>query len=640
MTAEENGRPLGRRRPPAALRREAGKALLTLPEIHVTAFRRALVQHAALDDSIINSLTFEGSAAAFCAGAAEACGQSEAARCGRHPLAALVLAAADYLGVERRAALGELAERIERAADPNAPASFEVFLEALGLGGAAPTSYSYMERTFVQPRQYDEIARILDEHHAVFILGDPHMGKTYTAIHMLWRAYAQLGHQPRWVTAGQMSAALTTSPGDFLARLADLLPEKAAVYIEDPFGSVTPVDLPEFVGNLRRFLTFVAGRECRVVISSRTAVFNQVVIDSLTEFVVVLTRSLDLETAYSEDQLTEIARRYIDAYGPAWADQCTDTQRRAAAEDLARALPAPHNIELFVRNTVRAADWAQASRELSGHRDVASEFGRMIRILPLWQQAFLVIVDACGAGYLDTADPSLIPALFEAAAAAGDLGKVELVSADMALDALEGYIITHSGGRPADELQVRHPSITEGLARCARGEPALAEVIRRLVRRAASGGGAAQWAAFLMFLRYSDLMWSSPMTPAVFDALLESEQVRTREAARLLLIHELKHVPAGAREPMLAHIEQTWNDRFLLRLLLNAPLEEPRRLALAARLTRSWDDWVRYRLASNLRYVFAGRRDVPEVEALRADQVMMIRRRAEQEYRKMPAGTL
>ncbi|MGW1954752.1 nSTAND3 domain-containing NTPase [Streptomyces sp. NPDC001920] len=608
---------------PGRIRQQAQRLLRRVPGIDRPGLRQALLQDAAFDTDLLDSIPVDGSTIEFCAVVVDRCARHHHPPGTEPPLVSVLRAATELVGSPLDSELLTLARQITAiaASDASEDRTLDDFLDELGLDRHAEASpYAQLTSVFVPPQQYDDIVAILERHHVVFIVGDPHVGKTFTAVELLWRLYSRSGFSPSWVNSQQLSLTLSTAPGRFEDRLAKLFPNDHAIYLEDPFGATVPVDMPEFVTNLRRFLDLVAARRCRIVITSRSAVFDKVIIDSFAEYTITLSQRLAVETAYTTDQLKMIAERYVACYRPRWTPVSPSVITR-----ITDALPVPHNVELFIRNTRDIPDVEEALTRLPGYRDISSEFGRQVRLLPLVEQAFLYLVATLSSEHVDR---ETVRRLFDAAVRDGDLGPVGITSFDMALDAVSDYILWH-GTLTGGYLALRHPSIEEGLDRCVRADPQLTEVVRRLVRRMADSASVGVRSSALQgFLRHADIMWTAPWGQRIFREFLDASDVAIRQAARNRLISDFKKVPAPARVPLLEYIEATWNERYLLRLVLIAPVAEPWRERILGRLLVTWDDWVRFRVARNLAHLFKDPANDPAVRRLLTDPTRQIARAA------------
>jgi hypothetical protein len=558
--------------------------------MQVPGQRWALLTNAGLPAGVLEELRYDGSAAEFVVNLVQACGSVE-------NLVLVLNAAAEVVGVDRRAEFHALARELTAPAE--GPVSTEDFLDALAVdtsSSAALSPYRAIDRLFVPPRQYARIREVLAERNAVVILGDPHVGKTYTAVRLLWESYRDEGRPPKWLNSNRLAAALQSPEGSFEARIKELFPAGSTVYLEDPFGTTVPLDMRDFVDNLKAFFRIVRDGDRRVVITSRSHVFNQVIPDVFAEHVVTLTQQLVLEKSYDADDLALLIRRYLDEYEVAWRTEATPP----VIDRIAGELHAPHNIALFLIATKDVPGVADALAQLVSYRDVVEQFALTLRELPLWQLGFLCVAYFFSSFDIDAV---LTRRLFDDAVAAGELGAAELVSWDRAVRELAEFCTEREMWRWSF-IGLRHPSIEEAFDHRVRADPRLLEAVRLLMARAERSGDARMVvAAFRCFVHYSDHYWRTTWGPEFFGTLLHGKDPYLREMTRLHVITESAHLTEAQRELLHDEAERTWNERFLIRLLLGAPVSPPRRDRLVERLTTTWDDWVRYQLARQVTWL-------------------------------------
>jgi hypothetical protein len=598
----------------ASDRRRAYDLLTRVPGVHQPGMRFALANNAGLPKHLLEMLRFHGSVADFVTDLVHRCGEQPVDGTGDQLLASVLRFAATLVGIDLKVELTELAERVTTPPGVIDPTP-EDFFDELNLNttaSAANSPYLAIDRLFVPPKQYERIREVLDEHHAVFILGDPHIGKTYSAVRLLWELYRDAGMQPRWINSNRLAEALESPEGSFETRIGRLFERGTAVYLEDPFGTTVPVDMRDFVGNLKAFLRMVRTMDIRVVITSRSQVFNQVIPDLFAPHVVTLSQRLNLDRSYQPEDLTEIVQRYLVEYQVAWRSEAGPD----VVSGIVRELPAPHNIARFLVDTKDIGTAVSALAELPSYRDLAEQFALMIRDMETWQQGFLCVAyffSSDDLAFFSSDDLAFFAGddlageysrtLFEQALANGDFGSPTLASWDRAVQELGDYLTTRQL-LTGVFLTLRHPSIEEAFDQRVRADPVLREVVRRLVARAAASTERRMLiAAFRCFVHYSDQYWDTSWGPGLFDRLLNGDDNRLREITRLYVIEESHRLSAGYRELLHEQAEHTWNERFLLRLLIGAPVATDRRQRLVARLKNTWDDWVRYELARNLPWI-------------------------------------
>ncbi|MBM7861586.1 hypothetical protein JOD27_005415 [Lentzea nigeriaca] len=566
-----------------------------MPEMHVPGARWAMLTNAGLPAGLLNEVRYQGSTSEFIADLVHRCGEYAADTIDGPPIIRVLHGTAAIAGEELRAELIDLADAITQPGR----ATPEDFADALALDASDSTGlspYRAIDRLFVPPKQYDRIRQVLAKQHAVVILGDPHMGKTYSAVRLLWELYRDEGRPPRWINSNRLATALQSPEGNFETQIKQLFPKGSAVYLEDPFGTTVPLDMRDFVDNLKSFFRIVKNSDVRVVITSRSHVFNQAIPNLLADYVVTLSQQLVLDKSYDQEDLFELIERYLREYRVAWRHQATpDIMTAVAAE-----LRAPHNIALFITATRNVKKIKEALTELPSYHDIVEQFALTLRDFPLWQHGFL-----CTSYFFSSFDVNIdiTRRLFEDALAEGDFGRPELVSWDRAVLELADYVEVRDTFSHTF-VSLRHPSIEEAFDQRVRADPQLLELVRLLLVRAASSSEqSVAIAALRCFVHYSDRYWLTTWGPRFFSGLLDRPNPYLREVTRLHVISESHHLPAEQRETLHAHAETTWNDRFLMRLLIGAPVSSARRGRLVRRLATTWDDWVRYQLARQIRFL-------------------------------------
>lgn len=140
------------------------------------------------------------------------------------------------------------------------------FLEELG---SKRPEYREIDTLYVKPKSYDQITNTLTAHNIVFIVGDPEMGKTYTAIKLLFDNYRK-GYELIYLRQEERELQWK-----FIREKQAL--EGKAIFLEDPWDKVefrSPGSLFKDMGNLLRETKKC---DCKVIISSREKVFREFV---------------------------------------------------------------------------------------------------------------------------------------------------------------------------------------------------------------------------------------------------------------------------------------------------------------------------------------------------------------------------
>ena len=279
--------------------------------------------------------------------------------------------------------------------------SIERFLRSIGYEREleVPRSrFRSLPTLYVKPTEYDDICSKLEREHVVFIIGEPHLGKTYTAFHLLWEYY-QKDYETLHIRHDRLVTLLHKHDGDMKKLLIDLLDSETelphVIHFDDPFGETTERRTDAFAKGLDTFLDLVRGYEhLRVIVTTRLNIFRE----SLSEIhdrknVEKLEEDIRVHTSYRRDVLLDILHRYTHFYNPLWA---TDEKIIAALdEQLPDLLPAPHNIEFFVRTSERLNSLEEVLRHVESSKEMVKALGEWMGHLPDHEQLFLLWLEVC-----------------------------------------------------------------------------------------------------------------------------------------------------------------------------------------------------------------------------------------------------
>lgn len=138
--------------------------------------------------------------------------------------------------------------------------------------------YKRIDELYVPPVEYEEIIEILDKKNIVFIVGDPGIGKTYTAVKIL-KNYFEKGYEPIWF------AGLEKEERELQSKvLIDFIPsDNQIVYFEDPFGRTAFERRDSLFQVFSPLLDKLSNLNCKVIITSRKEIFETFSKESLLE---------------------------------------------------------------------------------------------------------------------------------------------------------------------------------------------------------------------------------------------------------------------------------------------------------------------------------------------------------------------
>ena len=158
------------------------------------------------------------------------------------------------------------------------------FLKDIGIEKNADSNsdrYLNLEKLFVKPREYNSITDSLEKNNFVLILGDPQVGKTYTAIYLLLQYYKQ-GYHPIWESVrdieelSDISFRRVTKPKfDLENYVNQRLDSKNIIYIEDPWGKVNFELSEDFTIALESLIKKLSLSDAKLIITSRSNIFEK-----------------------------------------------------------------------------------------------------------------------------------------------------------------------------------------------------------------------------------------------------------------------------------------------------------------------------------------------------------------------------
>jgi len=145
------------------------------------------------------------------------------------------------------------------------------FLEKIGYAGSK--WYGRIDEVYVPPLEYGDMRRTLGEKRFLFIIGTQELGKTYTAVRLMWEYYNS-GYEPGWITGGEPAERVKVRKR--LENISAELKSGHIIYFEDPFGRTEY----ERRGGLEREIETIIAivkqvENVFVIITSREEVFKE-----------------------------------------------------------------------------------------------------------------------------------------------------------------------------------------------------------------------------------------------------------------------------------------------------------------------------------------------------------------------------
>lgn len=188
------------------------------------------------------------------------------------------------------------------------------FLAAIGQDAEM---YKNLDSYYVLPSEYFDIAESIERENIVFIIGDPGIGKTYTAVKLLFDYYKK-GYKPRWILGlGKEDREYQRNT------LINFIPmDNEIVYFEDPFGRSSFERRDELYQIFTPLVDKIRQSKSKIIITSRTEVFEQFTNESLTfSDLIAYKKELNIRNpSYSIDKLKEIFRNLAIVLCPWYND--------------------------------------------------------------------------------------------------------------------------------------------------------------------------------------------------------------------------------------------------------------------------------------------------------------------------------
>jgi len=133
--------------------------------------------------------------------------------------------------------------------------------------------YGRIDEIYVPPIGFEDIANTLKEKRIVFITGTQEIGKTYTAVMLLW-IYYKNGYESKWIKGGEFAERVQVRKA--LENIRKELKPGCVLYFEDPFGKTKyerREGLEREIGAIIDSVEHV--KDVYVIITSREEIFKE-----------------------------------------------------------------------------------------------------------------------------------------------------------------------------------------------------------------------------------------------------------------------------------------------------------------------------------------------------------------------------
>lgn len=239
--------------------------------------------------------------------------------------------------------------------------------------------YRKMKDLFEPPYNYEEMKQTLEKYRVLFILGEPHLGKTYTALNMLYDYYNQglsVSFHSEWDMVDMHLE---------LAYWRQILECHTVIYFKDPFGNEEPENVQAFALRLERILKSIQYSKKMVIITSPLNVFNQMSHDDLPQRVELK------KTSYDTEKRKKIIDNYITVYNPAWKDLVNErVNGNTLKEYIAEELTEPHTISVFFEKSLNIKDMSLLDM-VEKSKDILKIFKGEIEACSTQERIFFVL---------------------------------------------------------------------------------------------------------------------------------------------------------------------------------------------------------------------------------------------------------
>ena len=186
----------------------------------------------------------------------------------------------------------------------------------LNMIGASEDRYKLIQELFVKPKEYGEMMDILEKEGILIITGDPGIGKTYTAIHILYHYFEQ-GYRPIWWYG--LAREDRELQKDYLRNFEPQ--ENQIVYLEDPFGRIEFENREELKTLFSNMLEKFRANHAKLIITSRQEVFKKFKNEILTaEKLDAFKQEMNVrKPSYRYEDLIAIAKNIVAKFSN-WKD--------------------------------------------------------------------------------------------------------------------------------------------------------------------------------------------------------------------------------------------------------------------------------------------------------------------------------
>lgn len=216
--------------------------------------------------------------------------------------------------------------------------------------GLEQLPYTHIDTLFVPPHQYKTIKTNLNKYSVTFLCGEPHLGKTYTALYILYECFKK-----GFSVDFKPSFYRKRIYWDTLIRQEDLLPQ-TVLYYKDIFGSIEPENVQIFASELKKLIKKIQNSSALVIVTSQLKVYNKI---DPEEFPIVY---------LTNNSYTQKRKLLINRYGLVYNKKLDNYTHQ-----LADKFKTPHSVKIFCETSFNTKNILKIAEKTKNIPDVFSE---------------------------------------------------------------------------------------------------------------------------------------------------------------------------------------------------------------------------------------------------------------------------
>lgn len=265
----------------------------------------------------------------------------------------------------------------------------DAFSNAINISGLR---YSKIDELYVKPRQYHTIKEILNRYHIVCITGDAGIGKSYTALCLLYELFLD-GYELEKPKDRELEEVVI----DLVKNPENRLSGEKAIYIEDPFGAAEYERLVPLVKEFHLLVSIAQKYNARIIITSRRELFERAMGHQARSLLLSSIRCEMLmdspespSASYTRKDIQKIIDNYAKLYEAIWYDE--SHLRNEIYDKLLEDLYTPLGIDLFISEYKHEKDKERLLQGIQNyrHENLILTTMQSIACSPAYEIAFLL----------------------------------------------------------------------------------------------------------------------------------------------------------------------------------------------------------------------------------------------------------